>query len=91
MSGEMKDHPLSIRARTAILAGFAAAFSLAALGLWLTRGELKFLFCAAFCFVEFLVLLAIFARLPSRFSLRSLLIATTLLAVVLGLAVWAGR
>jgi hypothetical protein len=30
-------------------------------------------------------------RLPFRFSIRTLLIATTLVAVVLGLAVWAGR
>ncbi len=29
------------------------------------------------------------ARIPKRFSLRTLLIATTLVAVVLGLAVWA--
>lgn len=31
------------------------------------------------------------ALLPIRFSLRTLLIVTTLVAVVLGLAVWAGR
>ncbi len=36
--------------------------------------------------------LAIGIRLPSRrFSIRTMLIATTLIAVVLGLAVWAGR
>ena len=30
-------------------------------------------------------------RLPRRFSLRTMLIATTLVAVVLGLAAWVGR
>jgi hypothetical protein len=44
------------------------------------------------CFVGVIALLATVVWLPLKsFSLRTLLIATTLVAVVLGLAVWAAR
>jgi hypothetical protein len=44
-----------------------------------------------FAFLITVMSIAFWFQSPASFSLRTLLIATTLVAVVLGLAVWAGR
>jgi hypothetical protein len=64
------------------------------LGFGEINGRLVTVYCAPHWFAA--LILALVSRLPwvtwnSRFSLRTLLVATTLVAVVLGLIVWAAK